>query len=109
MAILLRCFDVRLAARALPPLDAPSLDNATAAGFFTRSGGCSNGVPFQLSPIALSMIDLAKRIGSSSCLRRVLLARVGMIRLWHVAKSANYEDHYGSYKKKRREYKHDSD
>jgi hypothetical protein len=82
-AILLRCFAVKLSALALPPLDAPSLDNATAAGFFTRSGGCSNGVPFHFSPIRSSMTERANRFGSLGRFGLSLLAREGMVRLSH--------------------------
>src|SRR5271170_6204333 len=81
LAILLRCFAVRLSALAFPPLDAPSFDRATAAGFFMCSGGCSNGVSLHFSPVTLSMRDLANRIGSSLCFFLVVLARVGMVRL----------------------------
>jgi hypothetical protein len=82
-AILLRCFAVRLSALALPPLDAPSLDNATAAGFFTCSGGCSSGTPSHVSPMASSITDRASRFESFGRCLLVLLARVGMVRLWH--------------------------
>jgi len=37
-AIIFRLRADRLSALALPPLDAPSFDSATAAGFFGRSG-----------------------------------------------------------------------
>jgi len=83
-ALALRCFAVILSALALPPLDAPSLDNATAAGFFFRSsGGFSNGVPSHFSPIRSSITDRASRFGSVGRLLLSLRARVGMVRLWH--------------------------
>jgi hypothetical protein len=75
LAILLRCFAFRLAALAIPPLDAPSFDSATAAGFFTRVS--------HFSPVTFSMSDLAERIGSLWCFFLSLLAREGMVRLWH--------------------------
>ncbi len=66
------------AARAKPPLDAPSLDSATAAGFLTRSGSFgSNGEPSIFSPIRSSMTDRASRFGSRG--RVGLLAREGMV------------------------------
>src|SRR5216110_3513719 len=37
LAIMRRFLGDKLSARAMPPLDAPSLDSATAAGFFLRS------------------------------------------------------------------------
>jgi hypothetical protein len=83
-AILLRCFGVKLSALALPPFDAPSFDKATAAGFFVRSGsafGLSH-----LSPMIFSMTALANRTGSFGAFFGLwgLLARVGMVRLWHM-------------------------
>src|ERR1035438_5689106 len=61
-AILLRCFAVRLSALALPPLDAPNLDSATACGFLTRSGSGFGLSHF--SPMMFSMTALANRTGS---------------------------------------------
>ena len=78
LAILLRCVAVRLAALAIPPFDAPSFDSATAAGFLTRSGG-----PPHFSPVTCSISDLADRIGSLWRFFLSLLAREGMVRLWH--------------------------
>jgi len=40
LAILLRCCG-QAGGPAMPPVDAPSFDSATAAGFLTRSGGSS--------------------------------------------------------------------
>ncbi len=82
-AILLRCFAVRLSALALPPFDAPSLDNATAAGFFTRSGSAFG--LFHFSPMMFSITALANRTGSFGAFFGFLglLARDGMARLWH--------------------------
>ena len=68
------------AARASPPFDAPSFDNATAAGFFSLTG-CfgSSGEPSIFSPMRSSITDRARRFG---LLGRVgLLAREGMVRL----------------------------
>ena len=82
-AILLRCFAVRLSALALPPFDAPSADRATAAGFFTRSGSTFGLSHF--SPMMFSITALANSTGSAGALFGFfdLLARVGMVRLWH--------------------------
>ena len=52
-------------ARALPPLEAPSFDRATAAGFFGRTtGGLGNVLPSIVSPISSSTTDRASRFGS---------------------------------------------
>jgi|SRR5665213_1528937 len=84
LAILLRCFAVKLAALAIPPLDAPSFDRATAAGFLTRSGG-----PPHFSPVTCSISDFADRIGSPWRFFLSLLAREGMVRLWHIEIKTN--------------------
>src|SRR5580693_6232536 len=78
-AILLRCLAVRLSALALPPLDAPSLDSATACGFFTRSGS-SFGLS-HFSPMMFSITALANRTGSLGAFFGFfdLLAREGMV------------------------------
>jgi len=83
LAILLRCFAVRLSALALPPLDAPSLESATACGFFTRSGSGFGLSHF--SPMIFSITALANRTGSLGAFFGFfgLLAREGMVRLWH--------------------------
>jgi len=88
LAIAFRFRSDREAARARPPLDAPSLDSATAAGFLVSgtSGRFGNGLPSIVSPIRFSMTDRASRLGSRGCLG--VLAREGMVRLWHM-KDAN--------------------
>src|SRR4051812_25141431 len=47
------------AARALPPLAPPSLPNATAAGFFSRSAGAGGALP-----VAVSTMNLASWLTS---------------------------------------------
>ena len=55
LAISLRRVGDRFRARANPPLDAPSLDKATAAGFFGLSeGSMSSACPVEISPISLA-------------------------------------------------------
>jgi hypothetical protein len=76
VAMALRLDLRKLAARALPPLDAPSLDSATAAGFLVSFG---NGEPSIFSPIRSSTTERASRLGWRG--RLGLLARVGMVRL----------------------------
>ena len=94
-AILLRCFAVRLSALALPPLAAPSAAIATACGFLTRSGGCSKGT-FHGSPVTVSNRILANRTGSPiRCFGLTLLARDGMVRLWHTRELYNAQCQYG--------------
>jgi hypothetical protein len=69
------------------PYDAPSFDSATAAGFFSRSGSRGgSGLPSIRSPIRSSMTERANRFGSRG--RFGLLAREGMVRLWHTFMSA---------------------
>lgn len=82
-AILLRCLAVRLSALALPPLDAPNAESATACGFFARSGSGSD--LFHFSPMMFSITALANRTGSLEGFVGFfgLLARDGMVRLWH--------------------------
>jgi len=82
LAIIFRLLADKLSARALPPLDAPSFDSATAAGFFSRSGLCSgSGLPSHFAPMIPSTAERAGRFGSRG--RFGLLAREGMVRLWH--------------------------
>jgi hypothetical protein len=70
----LRLDSLSFAARALPPLDAPSLESATAAGFRVSTG---SGLPSIRSPIKSSTTDRASRLGSRG--RLGLLAREGML------------------------------
>jgi hypothetical protein len=69
----------RLAARANPPLDAPSFDSATAAGFRESGGSAdlSRGLPSIFAPMRSSTTDLASRFGSRG--RFGVLAREGMV------------------------------
>src|SRR5258708_3257882 len=71
----------RVLARAFPPLEAPSFDSATAAGFLVSgfSTGFTRGAPSIFSPIRSSMTERASRFGS--CGRLGMLAREGMVRL----------------------------
>lgn len=85
-AICDRFLAVSFSALAIPPFDAPSLDKATAAGFFFFSGAdFSSGVPSMCSPIRSSTTERAKRFGS---LGRFLLAREGMI--WYCRMKTSY-------------------
>jgi len=65
----LRIDFVSLAARALPPFDAPSADSACACGFLPSAG-------FRISPVASSTTRRAFCIGSARL--PPLLAREGM-------------------------------
>ena len=76
LAIIFRRRADKDSARALPPLDAPSFDSATAAGFRVSSGGFSRGVPSKLSRIACSTTERATVAKSRSL---PLLAREGMV------------------------------
>lgn len=59
-AIAFRFAADRLLARAFPPLDAPSLDSATAAGFrVSFTGGAPGGRIAGPTPVAASTTDLA--------------------------------------------------
>src|SRR5207245_5767499 len=69
LAICLRLAGESFAALALPPLDAPSLLRAKAAGFLPASGS-SNGVPSKCSPIACSTTRRATVTNSWSLLAR---------------------------------------
>jgi hypothetical protein len=82
-AIMRRFRSDSLAARALPPFDAPSFDRATAAGFLVSGGstGFTSGEPSIFSPIRSSMTERASRFGSRG--RLGMLAREGMVKLSH--------------------------
>jgi hypothetical protein len=82
-AIIFRLRSDSFAARALPPLDAPSFDSATAAGFLVSgfSTGLTSGVPSIFSPIRSSMTERASRFGSRG--RLGLLAREGIILVYY--------------------------
>ena len=72
-AIIFRLRGESDSARAFPPLEAPSIDNATAAGFFRRSGSHRTREPSShFSPMRSSTADRPRRLGS---LGLVLLAR----------------------------------
>lgn len=51
-------------ARAFPPLDAPSLDNATAAGLRVSASGSGMGEPSRRSPMASSTTRRATAVKS---------------------------------------------
>ena len=86
-AIIFRLRSDSDAARANPPLDAPSFDKATAAGFFSRSGSSgSSGDPSIFSPMRSSTTERARRFGSRG--RFGLLAREGMVGLSHKTMTA---------------------
>jgi hypothetical protein len=93
-AILLRCFAVRLSALALPPFDAPSAESATACGFFTRSGSNFGFGLSHFSPMMFSITALANRTGSLGAFFGFfgLLAREGMVRLWHTRERYNAQN-----------------
>jgi hypothetical protein len=92
-AILLRCFAVRLSALALPPLDAPSFESATACGFLTRVG-FSFGLS-HFSPMIFSITALANRTGSLGAFFGFfgLLARESMVRLWHTEEANDLQNY----------------
>jgi Fic/DOC family len=75
LAIALRFRSDSDAARAKPPLEAPSFDSATAAGFLVSggSGAFGSGLPSIVSPIRYSITERANRLGSRESLG--LLAR----------------------------------
>lgn len=73
LAICERLLALSTIALALPPLDAPSFDSATAAGLRVSPG---NGDPSMRSPIRSSTTDRARRFTSRG--RLGLLARVGI-------------------------------
>src|SRR5436190_15043457 len=73
---------LRLAARALPPLEARSFDDASAAWFLVSA---VSGEPSIFSPIKSSMTERARRLGSRG--RLGMLAREGMILLSHYRRS----------------------
>ncbi len=83
LAICFRFRSERDLARAMPPLEAPSLLSATAAGFRVSGGSTRflSGFPSIVSPMRSSITDRASRLGSRG--RFGLLAREGMVRLWH--------------------------
>jgi hypothetical protein len=78
LAICFRFLADSASARALPPLEAPSLDNATAAGFRVSgfSMGLSSGDPSIFSPTRSSTTERARRFGSRG--RLGVLAREGI-------------------------------
>jgi hypothetical protein len=74
LAISVRFFFDKLAARAFPPLSPPSRPSATAAGFFPSSVLVSGGA----FPVAMSVINLASWFAS-----RGLLERFGILHRCH--------------------------